>query len=304
MVLLQRQLLQGSGSVLLQEVLMNKSDTARMSQSQHEEVIELIEIVREDENLEADSDLGQPADIIELNDAIDDSVLQAASPVCSFARGKAGGQCAEESDAAEVVERPSDIAVPDLQAKERGAVAAASDTPDTAADKSTGDAEGLASETVAMTAGVLTVAPQTSPAAEADTTLMERLCALEERLARISVENDALRLRVETLEQRLAAGLERSGQALALIEERTAALEAVPQISLDSIQAAMDSLSSQLNASLETMQSHLDAMQDSLYTETALATLATRLEPTIDKAAAQAAARVIREEITRLMTQA
>ena len=63
-------------------------------------------------------------------------------------------------------------------------------------------------------------------------------------------------------------------------------------------------MSSQLNASLETMQSHLDAMQDSLYTETALATLATRLEPTIDKAAAQAAARVIREEITRLMTQA
>ena len=102
----------------------------------------------------------------------------------------------------------------------------------------------------------------------------------------------------------MAERLDREGQELALIEERTAALEAVPQISLDSVQAAMDSLSGQLNASLDAMQSNLDAVQRELHAEATVAALATQLEPVIDKAAAQAAARVIREEIARMVAQA
>ena len=51
---------------------MNKPDTARMPQRPQEDIIELIEIVREDEEKNASADPDQDADIIELDDAIED----------------------------------------------------------------------------------------------------------------------------------------------------------------------------------------------------------------------------------------
>ncbi len=281
---------------------MNKSDTARMPQNQHEEIIELIEIVREEETPDADSELGQPVDIIELSDAIEEPVSQEQRPQFGFGREHAGsGQdtapAAKEDAAVQPCDTPSDDTAADAQAEESGAVAAAGAAADAAAS-------GIASvpfaaETVACAA----VEPQACADPET-AALRERVRALEEQLAQASMDNDALHLRLEKLERRVAESLERNEQALALLDERTAALEAVPQISLDSVQTAMDSLSGQLNASLEAMQSHLEAVQNELYAEKTLATLVDRLEPAIDKAAAQAAARIIREEIARIMNQA
>lgn len=289
-------------ALLLQEVRMNKSDTARMPQNQHEEIIELIEIVREEETPDADSELGQPVDIIELSDAIEEPVSQEQRPQFGFGREHAGsGQdtapAAKEDAAVQPCDTPSDDTAADAQAEESGAVAAAGAAADAAAS-------GIASvpfaaETVACAA----VEPQACADPET-AALRERVRALEEQLAQASMDNDALHLRLEKLERRVAESLERNEQALALLDERTAALEAVPQISLDSVQTAMDSLSGQLNASLEAMQSHLEAVQNELYAEKTLATLVDRLEPAIDKAAAQAAARIIREEIARIMNQA
>ncbi|HIU17476.1 MAG TPA: hypothetical protein IAB01_03375 [Candidatus Avidesulfovibrio excrementigallinarum] len=287
---------------------MNKSDTARMPQNQHEEIIELIEIVREEETPDADSELGQPVDIIELSDAIEEPVSQEQRPQFGFGREHAGsGQdtapAAKEDAAVQPCDTPSDDTAADAQAEESGAVAAAGAAAD-AADAADAAASGIASvpfaaETVACAA----VEPQACADPET-AALRERVRALEEQLAQASMDNDALHLRLEKLERRVAESLERNEQALALLDERTAALEAVPQISLDSVQTAMDSLSGQLNASLEAMQSHLEAVQNELYAEKTLATLVDRLEPAIDKAAAQAAARIIREEIARIMNQA
>ena len=292
-------------ALLLQEVRMNKSDTARMPQNQHEEIIELIEIVREEETPDADSELGQPVDIIELSDAIEEPVSQEQRPQFGFGREHAGsGQdtapAAKEDAAVQPCDTPSDDTAADAQAEESGAVAAAG----AAADAADAAASGIASvpfaaETVACAA----VEPQACADPET-AALRERVRALEEQLAQASMDNDALHLRLEKLERRVAESLERNEQALALLDERTAALEAVPPISLDSVQTAMDSLSGQLNASLEAMQSHLEAVQNELYAEKTLATLVDRLEPAIDKAAAQAAARIIREEIARIMNQA
>ena len=267
---------------------MNRPDTARMAQSPHDDIIELIEIVREDEEktAEADSDSGQDADIIELDDAIED-FPQEESLVTPVGSGSAGG-------------RPLLAAPADAASEEPAGTSSPADEP--AAD--------LPEDVTAApeTAVSAPVASRTEDgagfSAEEQTLLLERIHTLEENLAQAVRENDEFRLRLEDLEQRMAEWLGRLERELVLLEDRTAALEAVPQISLDSVQAAMDSLSGQLNASLDAMQGNLDAVQRELHADETLTELSSRLEPTIDKAAAQAAARVIREEISRMMAQA
>lgn len=283
---------------------MNRPDTARMAQSPHDDIIELIEIVREDEEkaAEADSDPGQDADIIELDDAIEEPLAQEESQVVfvdskpANASHTVASPVADRAEAADT--EASDMAMTAVVTEAAESVPPVCDTT-----VSAGQAEGAAVQALAEHAAVSSVGAE-APFDKERSLLLERIHTLEESLARSDRENEALRLRMEALEQRMAERLERNGQELALIEERTAALEAVPQISLDSVQAAMDSLSGQLNASLDAMQGNLDAVQRELYADTTLAELTTRLEPIIDKAAAQAAARVIREEISRMMAQA
>ncbi len=284
---------------------MNRPDTARMAQSPHDDIIELIEIVREDEEktAEADSDSGQDADIIELDDAIED-FPQEESLVTPVGSGSAGGRPLLAAPADAASEEPAGTSSPAdetaVMPEETGSVQVACPPP--AAD--------LPEDVTAAleTAVSAPVASRTEDgagfSAEEQTLLLERIHTLEENLAQAVRENDEFRLRLEDLEQRMAEWLGRLERELVLLEDRTAALEAVPQISLDSVQAAMDSLSGQLNASLDAMQGNLDAVQRELHADETLTELSSRLEPTIDKAAAQAAARVIREEISRMMAQA
>ena len=282
---------------------MNKPDTARMPQRPQEYIIELIEIVREDEEKNASADPDQDADIIELDDAIEDPVPEAESRVFLVDRSRDEAADVDVQPAANLVEQPSpttcDAAGTASVAEQEAPTAPCCDTA-VAEKAESGDAPVPEQTSVPVSQPVVPV----DLASDRDEALLERLRVLEERLAMADRQNEALRLRLEALEQRMAERLDREGQELALIEERTAALEAVPQISLDSVQAAMDSLSGQLNASLDAMQSNLDAVQRELHAEATVAALATQLEPVIDKAAAQAAARVIREEIARMVAQA